>query len=145
MFVEIRNSPISEEEALAKLERGGCGSIVLFSGIVRPEEGGRRISSLHYEHYPGMAERTITVIVAEAMKNFDIRDAVVIHRTGDVPAGEISVVVAVSSERRKEGFRACEEIIDRLKTTVPIWKKDIGEVTQWQSELLRQREERKQK
>ncbi len=145
MFVEIRASPISEADALEKLDRSGCGSTVTFSGIVRPAEGQRTISSLYYEHYPGMAERMITIIASDVMKKFNIRDAVVIHRTGDVPAGDISVSVAVSSERRKDGFQACEEIIDRLKTTVPIWKKDIGEVTRWQSEELQKKESRKQK
>lgn len=145
MIVEIRASSISEAEALTKLDRNGCGSVVLFSGVVRPMEGERTISSLHYEHYPGMAERAITVIASEAMKKFKLKDTVVIHRIGDVPAGDISIVVAVSSERRKNSFAACSEIIDRLKTTVPIWKKETGETTQWQSERLKQRVEQKPK
>ncbi len=135
----MRTTAISQEEALAKLDRTGCGSTVSFSGIVRPEEGGKAISSLYYEHYPGMAERMIAAILADVLKKFNIRDAVVLHRTGEVPAGDVSVVVAVSSGRRKDGFRACEEIIDRLKKTVPIWKKETGKVTGWQSERVRER------
>lgn len=134
MHIELTDRKIGSEEALRMLSTDAAGAAVTFSGIVRPLEGGASIEKLHYEHYPGMAEKTIRGIVEEAVAAHGLTDAVVIHRIGDVPAGEESVVVAVSAGHRREAFEGCSQIMDRIKSEVPIWKKDIGERTQWQSE-----------
>lgn len=134
MHIELTDRKIGAEEAVRMLRTDAAGAAVTFSGIVRPLEGGAAIEKLHYEHYPGMAEKTIRGIVEEAVAAHGLTDAVVIHRVGDVPAGEESVVVAVSAGHRMEAFEGCSQIMDRIKSEVPIWKKDIGERTQWQSE-----------
>jgi molybdopterin synthase catalytic subunit len=140
--VELRRSRISETMALRKLDTSGCGSTVLFTGRVRPEEGGSRIDALYYECYPRMARKLISEILENAAGRYKLRDAVVIHRIGNVGAGELSIIVAVSSERRREGFRACAEIVKRIKERAPIWKKEIGEVERWQSERVQERKRR---
>lgn len=134
MYIEVTEKKIEVEQALARLSRVESGAVVVFSGVVRPWEGKDRIEKLHYEHYPEMATKRIGEIVTESVEKWKLADATVVHRVGDVPAGELSVVVAVSSERRKNAFGGCAEIIERIKKEVPIWKKDIGERTQWQSE-----------
>ena len=134
MHIEIVDGPVSIEYALERLKTTDAGALVVFTGMVRPEEEGRRIDKLHYEHYPELAGKMIHEIVNDAMARHHLTDAVVIHRYGDVRAGEVSVVIAVSSERRVNAFKGCSEIIDRIKQEVPIWKKDVGERTQWQSE-----------
>lgn len=134
MHVEIVDGPIDTEYALDRLSVLNSGAVVIFSGVVRPTEGIHRIERLHYEHYPEMAGKKIKEIAKETAEKHRLKDVVVLHRFGDVPVGETSVVVAVCSERRKDAFAGCSEIIDRVKQEAPIWKKDIGERTQWQSE-----------
>lgn len=134
MHIEMKEGRLEASYALGKLSQDGAGAMVLFSGVVRPEENGSRIDKLHYDHYPEMAERVLKAIVQDVMDKHKLKDVVVIHRVGDVPAGEASIFIAVSSERRKDSFAGCSEMIDRIKTEAPIWKKDIGERTQWQSE-----------
>jgi molybdopterin synthase catalytic subunit len=134
MHIEVTEKKIDVEQAMARLSKVDSGAVVVFSGVVRPWEGNDRIEKLHYEHYPEMAKKRMVEIVSESVEKWKLTDATVLHRVGDVPAGELSVVVAVSSERRKNAFGGCAEIIERIKQEVPIWKKDIGERTQWQSE-----------
>ncbi len=122
--------------ALRELAADGTGATVLFTGRVRPYEGRSRIDSLFYEHYPGMAEKVIRGILVEYARKYRLRDAVLIHRVGNVKAGELSVIVAVSSERRKEGFQACAGIIREVKEKAPIWKREQGEMSRWQSERV---------
>ncbi len=134
MHIEITDREISPDRVVARLDTSGSGAVVVFTGIVRPWEGGERIERLHYEHYPEMAMKGIRDIVEASTKKWKLIDAAVEHRFGDVSAGDVSVVVAVSSERRNSAFAGCSEIIERIKHEVPIWKKDIGGRTQWQSE-----------
>ena len=134
MHIEMKEGRLEASYALSKLSQESTGAMVLFSGVVRPEEKGSRIDMLHYDYYPEMAERVLKGIVQDVMKRHRLKDVVVVHRVGDVPAGEASIYIAVSSERRKDSFAGCSEMIDRIKTEAPIWKKDIGERTQWQSE-----------
>lgn len=134
MHIEMKEGKLDASYALGKLGSDSAGAMVLFSGIVRPEENGSRIDKLHYEYYPEMAEKVLKGIVQDAMQRHRLKDVVVIHRVGDVPAGEASIFIAVSSERRRDSFAGCSEMIDRIKTEAPIWKKDIGERTEWQSE-----------
>ncbi|MBX8633162.1 MAG: molybdenum cofactor biosynthesis protein MoaE [Candidatus Thermoplasmatota archaeon] len=136
--MELRDGPITERMALGKLNTAGCGSTVLFTGRVRPSENGRRIDSLYYECYRSMAEKLISEILENAIRRYRLSDAAVIHRIGSVGAGELSIVVAVSSVRRREGFRACAGIVKSIKEKVPIWKKEIGEVEEWQSERVQE-------
>ncbi|MCB0293152.1 MAG: molybdenum cofactor biosynthesis protein MoaE, partial [Calditrichaeota bacterium] len=87
---------------------------------------GKEVQRLEYEAYPGMAEKMIGQIVAEAGEKWDVRKAAVSHRTGRLEIGEIAVVIAVATPHRQDAFAACQYIIDRLKVVVPIWKKEVA-------------------
>lgn len=130
MFVEIREGEIDVSEVRSRLQLSGTGAVVVFEGIIRPSEEGKRVDAVYYEAYREMAERQMESILEEAGRE-GIMDAAAVHRIGLVRAGETSVVVAVCSEHRAEAFRACAEIIAKIKETVPIWKKEVGEVSRW--------------
>ncbi len=125
MFIEITDRKISLDDALSRLDLGGAGAIVTFSGVVRPTEEGKELTRVEYEAYKEMAEKEMKKIAAEIEARWDISEIAMIHRVGPVAIGEPSVIIAVAAEHRKEAFRACEYAIDTLKETVPIWKKAI--------------------
>ena len=85
---------------------------------------GDQVSQLTLEHYPGMTEKALEAIVSQAQNRWAIFDAIVIHRVGTLQATEQIVLVAVSSAHRSEAFKACEFIMDYLKTEAPFWKKE---------------------
>ena len=108
------------------------GAVVMFLGTVRDLNEGPEVASMTLEHYPGMTEKALTAIVEEAKKRWDIMDATVIHRVGELFATDQIVFVGVSGAHRGEAFKACEFIIDYLKTEAPFWKKEkVGEGTRW--------------
>ena len=114
-------------DALHSEVRGdGDGAIVTFSGVVRNHSGDVATDHLVYEAYPEMAERKMAEIGEEVKQRWPIGDMAVVHRVGRVEVGEISVVIAVASPHRAEAFEACSYAIDRLKESVPIWKKEVG-------------------
>jgi molybdopterin synthase catalytic subunit len=100
------------------------GAVVLFAGVVRADETDRRVVKIHYECYTEMAEKELAAIVEETTSGFDVRKITVLHRVGDVPAGEISLLVVVASGHRKAAFDASVSIVDEIKKRVPIWKKE---------------------
>lgn len=102
------------------------GARVVFSGVVRGDTNGATTSALVYDAYEPMAIRAMNDLEAEARKLFGIKRALVVHRLGRVPVGQISVLAIVESGHRKEGFAACEWLMNEIKKRVPIWKKDIG-------------------
>jgi MoaE-MoaD fusion protein len=102
-----------------------CGGHALFLGTVRRCNEGREVIRLEYEAYAPMAEEVFREIGEEAADKFGIRGCRIIHRSGVLEPGELSVVVAISSEHRKEAFRACEYVVNELKHRAPIWKKEI--------------------
>lgn len=104
-----------------------CGAVVHFIGTVREEGGETGLKALLYEAYVEMAEKRLTEILAEARSRWGLRKALVVHRLGEVPVGEESILIAVSSPHRRESFAACAWIIDSIKGDVPVWKKDIGD------------------
>lgn len=125
LSVSITASAVSIDSAVAALGTDPeveTGAVVTFSGVVRAGENGARIGWLDYECYPAMAEKEARAIVEEAARRWALRGAVVLHRTGRVPAGEASVVVAVAAGHRAEAFEAARYLIDELKKRVPIWK-----------------------
>ncbi len=101
----------------------GVGAVASFVGTVRQWVDGED-ATLVLEHYPGMTERRIAEIMAEARQRFDVRGLRVIHRVGPLALGEQIVLVAVSSAHRGEAFAACEFVMDWLKTQAPFWKKE---------------------
>ena len=106
------------------LERPEDGAIVIFDGIVRNNSRGRSTQYLDYESYEAMALKKLHEMAADALKQFAIRNLAVIHRLGRIEIGESSVLIAVFSAHRAAAFDACRWLIDTLKKTVPIWKKE---------------------
>jgi len=100
------------------------GAIACFVGLVRDVNDGAVVATLTLEHYPGMTEKALADIVAQARTRWDIMDVRVIHRYGDLEPNDQIVLVAVASAHRGDAFAACEFIMDYLKTQAPFWKKE---------------------
>jgi molybdopterin synthase catalytic subunit len=101
----------------------GAGAVVSFTGVVRDVSGG--LSAMEIEHYPGMTEKALGAIRADAMQRWDLADALVIHRFGRLDAGEVIMMVATASRHRKDAFEAAEFLMDYLKSRAPFWKKEV--------------------
>lgn len=109
------------------------GAVVSFVGQVRDINTNDQVSELTLEHYPGMTEKALEAIVTQAKSRWDVIDVLVIHRVGTLKPLDQIVLVAVSSAHRGEAFKACEFVMDYLKTEAPFWKKELlqtGE-TRW--------------
>jgi molybdopterin synthase catalytic subunit len=100
------------------------GAVCTFTGTVRDRNDGLSVSSMELEHYPGMTEKAIEAMIDEALKRFDIFNARVVHRVGLLQPLDQVVMVAVTSAHRGESFKACEFLMDYLKTQAPFWKKE---------------------
>jgi molybdopterin synthase catalytic subunit len=106
------------------LEDPNDGALVLFEGVVRNNSRGRRTHHLDYEAYEGMALSEMEKLAQAALERFAIREVRIIHRLGRLEIGETSVAIAVASAHRAAAFDSCRWLIDTLKKTVPIWKKE---------------------
>ncbi len=106
--------------------RSSDGACVVFEGVVRDQQEGKRVESIFYDAYRPMAEKEIAKIVDDVQRQFPDVAIAVVHRLGVLKVGEASIAIAVSSPHRGEAFQACRIIIDRFKQTVPIWKKERG-------------------
>lgn len=112
--------------------RKDTGAVVSFVGQVRDLNEGDTVSQLTLEYYPGMTEKALEAIVNQAQSRWDIFDAIVIHRVGTLQPTDQIVLVAVSGAHRGEAFKACEFIMDYLKTEAPFWKKEVtGSGERW--------------
>jgi molybdopterin synthase catalytic subunit len=116
--------PGTELERLRARCAGRAGAVVSFTGLVRDLNEGDAISQLTLEHYPGMTEKALGEIEAEARKRWSLVDAVIIHRVGPLQPNDRIVFVAAASAHRKDAFQACEFMIDTLKTDAPFWKQE---------------------
>ena len=123
----IVRAPIDTQRTVATLKRGDDGAAVTFEGVVRNQTRGRRTLYLDYEAYEEMALQQLEQLASEALEKFQIRDVAIVHRLGHLEIGETSVLIAVASPHRGPAFDACRWIIDTLKRTVPIWKKEYFE------------------
>jgi len=117
----VTGEPLSVEGLAKLVGRPSAGAVVTFQGTTRDVE------RLEYEAYAEMAEERIAAIVADAVERHGLAAAAAEHRVGSVPLGEASVAVAASAPHRGEAFAGAREIIDRIKTEAPIWKKEVGE------------------
>jgi molybdopterin synthase catalytic subunit len=126
-MIRLTPDPILLDDLLAAVGDPKAGAMVLFVGTTRDHNEGRNVERLEYEAYPGMAEREMERIAAEARERWSIARVAVVHRTGVVPVGQASVAIAVSSAHRADAFEAARFTIDRLKELVPIWKKEFFE------------------
>lgn len=127
MIHMITTDPIDLSKILSEVEDRSAGGTVLFVGSVRDHNEAGSVSKIQYEAYREMAEDKIAEIGGEVRRRWKIKKFVAIHRIGNLKVGEISVAVAASAEHREEAFQACKYGIDKIKTNVPIWKKEITE------------------
>ena len=126
MSVRVQTEDFDVSAEIARLREGNpkVGAVASFVGIVRDLNEGDAVASLTLEHYPGMTEKAVEKIVTEARERWDIYDALVIHRVGTLKPLDQIVLVVVSSAHRGESFKACEFLMDYLKTRAPFWKKE---------------------
>lgn len=122
--VQTEDFDLSTEIANLRAGQPQIGAVATFIGTVRDINEGAGVSEMELEHYPGMTEKALEDIVAEAGKRWNIIDALVIHRVGPLKPLDQIVLVAVTSAHRGESFAACEFIMDFLKTQAPFWKKE---------------------
>lgn len=126
-MIRLQTQPIHPDELLQGVRSHGDGAVAQFLGIVRQQNQGRKVLYLEYEAYAEMAEAEMECIARQAGERYGVSRVMLIHRTGRVLAGEISVAVAVSAPHRAQALEACRFIIDTLKRTVPLWKKEVFE------------------
>ncbi|BDI30880.1 molybdopterin synthase [Capsulimonas corticalis] len=123
-IVFLSDDPLQDVGELgARLQDPERGALVTFSGTVRGSTRGRRVTHLEYEAYRPLAEKQLRAIAEEAGERWGVTCAIA-HRLGKVAVGERSITIAVASAHRAEAFEACRWLMDSLKTTVPIWKKE---------------------
>jgi molybdopterin synthase catalytic subunit len=127
IVIRVQADPIQPEELLAAVGGDGDGAQALFVGAVRNVNQGRRVLHLEYHAYPAMAEREMAKLRDQALEHFEISAVAIVHRTGRMEIGDVAVAIAVSAAHRAPAFDACRWIIDTLKQTVPIWKKEFFE------------------
>ena len=125
--VRIVVEPIKATPILAAIKHPDDGAVAIFDGIVRNNSRGRRTLYLEYTAYERMAVRQMEELARQALTRFRVRDLRIVHRLGRLQIGETSVYIAVASAHRAAAFDACRWLIDTLKTTVPIWKKEYFE------------------
>lgn len=123
-YASIVRRPIDTAGTLGNLKRGEDGAALVFEGIVRNQTRGRKTLYLDYEAYEEMALQQLDALAAKAVQQFQVRDVAIVHRLGCLEIGETSVLIAVASAHRAASFEACRWLIDTLKRTVPIWKKE---------------------
>jgi molybdopterin synthase catalytic subunit len=122
--IQTEDFDLSAEVAQLRANNPGVGAVATFIGTVRDMNDGAGVAEMELEHYPGMTEKALEDIVAQAKARWNIFDALVIHRVGPLKPLEQIVLVAVTSAHRGESFAACEFIMDYLKTQAPFWKKE---------------------
>jgi molybdopterin converting factor subunit 1 len=126
-LVRLQREAVDADALLAQLKDGEDGAVVVFDGIVRNNTRGRRTLHLDYEAYEAMALEQMSGLARDAKLRFGVRGVALVHRLGRLQVGETSVWMAVASAHRAQAFEACRWIIDTLKKTVPIWKKEYFE------------------
>ncbi len=122
--IQAEDFDLSREVAALRAQDRRVGAVCSFIGTVRDRNEGSSVSAMELEHYPGMTEKSIESMIDEAHRRFDIHAARVIHRIGLLQPLDQIVLVAVTSAHRGESFRACEFLMDYLKTQAPFWKKE---------------------
>ena len=127
MMHEIVSEPIGLDALVARVASPRAGGIATFLGVVRDNSLGRKVLYLVYEAYAPMAIKEMERLEAEVRERWEIEAIAIAHRIGRLEIGEASVAIAVSSPHRREAIEACHYAIDRLKQTVPVWKKEYWE------------------
>jgi MoaE-MoaD fusion protein len=122
--VDLTRQPIPADQLIAAAKRFEDGAVVAFDGVVRNNSRGRETLFLDYEAYEAMALQQMRELAAQARERFGVRHATIVHRLGRLRIGETSVLIVVASAHRAQAFDACRWLIDTLKKSVPIWKKE---------------------
>lgn len=131
-FYRVQEAPIDAREVESLVMDPGAGAVVTFSGTVRDHGRGQSVSLLEYEAYAPAAERMMEQVGHEIAARWPVIRVAMVHRTGALPVGEVSVVIAISSAHRDAAFEASRYAIERLKEIVPIWKKEhYGDGATW--------------
>jgi molybdopterin synthase catalytic subunit len=123
----VTEKPLNIDEAYSKVLSNEAGAVNIFSGTIRNKTQSKEVLRLEYEAYKKMALKEMEKIAAMAENKWPVKNIVIHHRYGVLNIGDCAVIIAVSTPHRKESFQACEFIIDTLKKSVPIWKKEIFE------------------
>jgi molybdopterin synthase catalytic subunit len=130
--VQHQDFDVGAEITSLRKDRADVGAIAAFVGLVRDHAGGREVTSMTLEHYPGMTEKELARIEAEARERWPLLDCLIVHRVGQLSAGDNIVLVITLSEHRHAAFEAAQFLMDYLKTTAPFWKsEENGEERHW--------------
>ena len=130
-MIQITHEPLDPEAITARVRRDSSGAVVTFLGTARSYTGDRKVLHLEYEAYQPMADKKLAEVARELRERWPVEGVAIAHRLGRLEIGGISLVVAVASPHRRAAFAACQYSVDRIKRTVPIWKKEFfrgGEV-----------------
>jgi molybdopterin synthase catalytic subunit len=122
----LTDDPIDGNALVQRVLRRSDGAYVLFEGVVRDHHEGKRVESIFYDAYRPMAEKEMEKVVREVESQFPMVALAVLHRLGHLIVGDASIAIVAASAHRAEAFAACRMAIDRIKETVPIWKKERG-------------------
>ncbi len=126
-ITQVTAEPLDLESLTASVRADSSGAVASFVGVVRNEHLGRRVHHLVYEAYPPMAEEEMRRIAVETRSRWPVDHIAIAHRVGRLEIGEASVIVAVSSPHRREALAACSHIIERIKRSLPVWKKEFSD------------------
>jgi molybdopterin synthase catalytic subunit len=125
IFTALSDDALDAQAIVARITEPAAGAVVVFEGRTRSPSDGREVVRLSYEAFEERAATQLNDFAEEIAKRHGVRGVAAVHRTGDVPVGEPSVVVVVVAEHRAEAFDAARDLIDRVKAEAAIWKKEI--------------------
>jgi molybdopterin synthase catalytic subunit len=129
-LVAVRDTPLSVDEVLSAVQDPAAGGTCVFVGAVRDVDHERSVAALSYSAHPTVVDR-LRELAGEVAGRHPVTAVAAVHRVGDLAVGDLAVVVAVSAPHRGEAFEACRDLIDTLKSTIPIWKhQDFGDGSQ---------------
>ncbi len=127
MLIRVTPDELDTAEAIQAAGSPAAGAINVFLGVVRDNNLGRRVQYLEYDAYPSMAEKVMRELAVEAKERFALEDCAVLHRTGRLEIGEVSLLIAVSCGHRAASFEAGHWLVNEIKKKVPVWKKEVWE------------------
>ena len=132
MVTGLSPDPLDVAALVERITRADCGGVVVFEGRARSPHDGRHVLRLEYEAYEARARAQLQALAREALGRFGLGGVLAVHRVGRVEVGQPAVVVAAAAVHRREAFAAAEDLIDRLKAEVAIWKKEVfGDGARW--------------
>ena len=126
-MIKLTKDPIDVNEVISSVYDAGAGAVDVFIGSVRNKTSEKKVVKLEFEAYEKMAVSEMEKIAVGAREKWPVCKLSIVHRVGELGLGELPVVIAVSTPHRSDAFEACRYIIDTLKQTVPIWKKEVFE------------------